>query len=155
MIQIRKISRILTLLAIAFFLLCGQAAALDKTLTAGKVNGAIDATLSVPVTIDDPTEVGGVAFTMTYNPAVFQFMGLEQGGKVITKGDEFLPPPVPAEVYTQDQINQIKVDLFYQANDEGSAASPAAPTGRLMVAAAAADGLTGANLVLLNAKFKK
>jgi len=141
MIQIRKISGLLTLLIVAFFLLGGQAAALDKSLTVGKVSGAIGATVAVPITIDDAAGVGGVAFTMTYDPAVFEFQGLAQGGKVITDGSN--------TTYTTDEL---KTSLFYQANNEGALAS--APTGRLLVAAASADGLTGSNLVILNASFK-
>jgi len=141
MIQIRKISGLLTLLIVAFFLLGGQAAALDKSLTVGKVSGAVGATVSVPITINDAAGVGGVAFTMTYNPTVFEFQGLAQGGKVITDGSN--------TSYTPDEL---KTSLFYQANDEGASAS--APTGRLLVAAASADGLTGSNLVILNASFK-
>jgi len=153
MIRLRKISMFLTLLAVAFFLVCGQAAAQNKTLTVGKVSGDVGATVSVPITINDATGVGGVAFTMTYSPTVFEFVGLEAGGRVITKGDEFLPPPVSPATYTAEQINQIKASLFYQANDE-KVGTPATSTGRLLIAAATADGLTGTNLVMLNAKFK-
>ncbi|MHB8090129.1 MAG: cohesin domain-containing protein [Syntrophales bacterium] len=153
MIKIRKISRLLTLLLVAFFLLGGQAVALDKSLTVGKVSGGINDTVAVPITINDAAGVGGVTFTMTYDPAVFTFMGLEQGGKIITKGDEFLPAPDPPAVYTTDQINLIKTDLFYQANDDGTLAVTPAPTGRVLVAAASADGLAGTNLVIFNAKF--
>jgi hypothetical protein len=153
MIHLKKISVTFMVLFAALFLICGPAAAANKILTAGPASGDIGATVSVPIKIDDPTGVGGIAFTMTYPPTVFEFIGLDPGGKVITKGDEFLPPPVPPAVYPPDQINQIKADLFYQVNDE-KLGSPAAATGRVMVAAASAQALTGTNLILFNAKFK-
>jgi hypothetical protein len=143
MIRLRKTSMFIMLLVAALFLVCGQAEAVDKTLTVGKVSGAVAATVTVPITISDASSVGGVAFTLTYNKDFFEFTGLEQGGKVITDGS--------AASYTTDQV---KASLFYQAYDEKIGNPATIPTGRLMIAAATADGLTGTNLVLLNAKFK-
>ena len=134
----------------AMFVFCGAAAAVNKTLTLGNGTGNIGATVSLPITISNATDVWGIAFTLKYDPTLFTFVGLEQAVPVITKGDEFLPPPVSPAVYTQDQINQIKADLFYQVNDEivgGNA------TGRVLVAAASANAVGGINKILFNAKF--
>lgn len=143
----KKITGLLTLALVLFFLLCGQGTASGKTLTAGKVSGAMNGMVSVPVTLDDPTGVGGVAFTMTYDPAVFEFQGLEQGGTAIT---DPVSPDGSIRSYTAAEL---KTNLFYQANNE-KGGSPPIPTGRLMIAAASADGMTGTNLVLLKTTFK-
>ncbi len=138
MIHLKRIS-VLIALAAALCLIVGPATATAKTLTAGTNSGAIDAEVSIPITLDDPSGVGGIAFTLTYDPAVLQFVSLLQGGKVIADG---------SGTYTTDQL---KSNLFYQVNDEGA---PSARTGRVMVAAATAQALTGTNLALFNAKFK-
>jgi hypothetical protein len=140
MIHLKKISVLFIVLLAALFLICGPAAAADKTLAAGTNSGAILDTVSIPVTINDPAGVGGIAFTLTYDPAVLEFAGLQQVGKVITDGSN--------ASYTTDEL---KNDLFYQWNDEGA---PSARTGRAMVAAATAQALSGTNLVLFNARFK-
>jgi hypothetical protein len=135
MIRFKKIAMLFVLIAAFLFTAFGQAAATDKTLKVGKVSGAKDATVSVPVGVNDPTGVGGLTFTLTYDPAVFEFAGLTQGGKVITDGSN--------TTYTEDEL---KNSLFYQENHTTA--------GRLLVAAAAADGLGTAETVLLNARFR-
>lgn len=124
----------------AMFVFCGAAAAVNKTLTVGTGSGDINATVSLPITISDATGVGGIAFTLTYDPSLFTFAGLSQATKVITDG-------LKEGGYTTDEY---KNDLFFQVNDEGG---PAAPTGRVLVAAASANALSGTNTVLFNAKF--
>ena len=139
MIHLKRVSVLLIALLAAIFLICGPATATAKTLAAGTNSGAIDAEVSIPITIDDPAGVGGIAFTLTYDPAVLQFVSLTEGGKVLADG---------SGTYSTDNL---KTNLFYQVNDEGA---PSARTGRVMVAAATAQALTGPNLVLFNAKFK-
>lgn len=140
MFHLKKISVLFIVLFAALFLLCGPAAAVDKTLTVGTASGGIGDTVSIPITINDPTGVGGIAFTITYDPAVFEFMGLQQGIKVLTDGSN-----------TSYSTAELQADLFYQVNDEGA---PSARTGRVMVAAASAQALTGTNHVLFYARFK-
>lgn len=140
MIHLKRISVLCIVLLAALLLVCGPAVAADKTLSAGSASGDIGATVSVPITIDNPSEVGGIAFTLTYDPAVLKFVGLQQVGKVITDGS--------AASYTTDQL---KNNLFFQWNDEGA---PTPRTGRTMVAAATAQALTGTNLAIFNARFE-
>lgn len=147
MIQMKKISVLLIALLAALFLICGPATAADKTLAAGSAGGDIGATVSVPITINDPAGVGGIAFTLQYDPTVLEFAGLQQVVKVITNPDAN-QDGVPDATYTTDQL---KTNLFYQWNDEGA---PSARTGHAMVAAATAQALTGTNLTLFNARFK-
>ncbi|MCE5263776.1 MAG: hypothetical protein LLG97_09610, partial [Deltaproteobacteria bacterium] len=136
-----KRTSVLIALAAALCLIVGPATATAKTLTAGTNSGAINATVSIPITIDDPSGVGGIAFTLTYDTAVLEFAGLEKVGKEIDEGSK--------ASYTTDEL---KNDLFYQVNDE-KVGNPAVATGRVMVAAATAQALTGTNLALFNAKF--
>jgi hypothetical protein len=140
MTHVRKISIFATIGLAALLLMLYPAAAADKTLTVGTGSGAVGATISIPIVLNDASGVGGVAFTMTYFPDILEFAGLEQVGKVITDGS--------AEPYSDDQL---KNNMFYQVNDEKVGQTP---KGRLMVVAATANALTGTNLALFNAKFK-
>lgn len=40
------------------------------TLTVGTVSGAVDATLTIPITVDDPEGIAGAAFSIVYDPAL-------------------------------------------------------------------------------------
>lgn len=55
------------------FLSLGSAHAIvfDKTLTIGSASGGYGDEVSVPISIDDPSGVGGLAFTITYDPDIF------------------------------------------------------------------------------------
>jgi len=127
------------------FVFSGSAyAATDKTLTVGSGSGVYGATVSVPITIDNPAGVGGAAFTLTYNSTIFDFVELEQDVKVISNGDEYKTGSNP-DVYTvtDDQKTAVSNTLFYQVNDE--------PSNRVLVAGASAKELTNAGL--FKAKF--
>ncbi|MBN1380500.1 MAG: carboxypeptidase regulatory-like domain-containing protein [Deltaproteobacteria bacterium] len=147
MMYLRKINILWMVIVAALFMMASQAVAADKTVTLGTASGNVGATVSVPITIDDATGVGGVAFTIAYEADLFEFVGLEQAGNVITDPDADKNGE-PDETYTTQQL---QTNMFYQANDEGA---PTSPTGHVMVAAAAANALTGTNVVLFNAQFK-
>jgi len=61
---------------IRMFLCFGASTAAAKTVTVGSVSGAVGADVSLPITLDEPSGVGGVAFTLNYNPSIFTFKGL-------------------------------------------------------------------------------
>jgi predicted aconitase with swiveling domain len=150
-----------------------------KTLTVGTVSGefnvAVPVTVSIPITINDPAGLGGVAFTLNYNPALFTFVGLEPApsgwtinnpdqdsplgfrvpaGQVLNYPDTTTPAnyynPYKSEApYTDRQYTKLaNASLFFQFNDMGA---PGAPVGRVLVSGASAEPLTGT--ILFQAKF--
>jgi hypothetical protein len=135
MSHLKKISILILALFAALLLSWGQAAATTRTLAVGSASGAKDATVSVPITLDNTSAIGGVAFTLTFDPAVLEFKGLEQAGTapVLTDGSN-----------TSYTANELGSDLFYQANADTA--------GRVFVAAASANAISSGNL--FNAKFK-
>ena len=141
----KKITALMIFMLAGLFVFSGSAyAATDKTLTVGSGSGVYGATVSVPITIDNPAGVGGAAFTLTYNSTIFDFVELEQDVKVISNGDEYKTGSNP-DVYTvtDDQKTAVSNTLFYQVNDE--------PSNRVLVAGASAKELTNAGL--FKAKF--
>ncbi len=135
-----------------------------RSVTAGTASGNVGAEVVVPISINDPTGVGGIAFTIGYNPALFQFIGLEQAtsGWTVNDGSAFKVPdgqvqqdvtyynpyrktdPYSTATYTTTSNST----LFYQFNDVGA---PTQPLGRVLVSGASAVPLTGT--VLFNARF--
>ena len=136
----KKINGILLARLAVMLIWCAPAAAATRNLTAAVVTGNVGDTVSVPITVDDATGIGGIAFTIGYDPNAFTFVNLVQDQKTPFDNGS-------GASYTTDQL---KTSLFYQFNDEKVAN---APTGRVLVAAATADGLTGANLRLFKAQF--
>jgi hypothetical protein len=143
--------RVKHLSAIMIFLMAGLIAlpcmATAKTVTVGTGSGAYGDTVSVPISVDDPAGIGGVAFTLTYDQNVFEFLGLEQVEKVISNGDEYKVAGTDPPEYNvaDDQKEALSNKLFYQFNNEPDAK-------RVLVAGASATELTQATL--FNAKFK-
>jgi len=143
----RKITALMIFMLAGLFVFSGSAYAVtDKTLTVGSGSGDYGDTVAVPITVDSPAGVGGVAFTLTYNSSVFEFQGLEQDVKGISEGSEYLvagsdPPEYPV---TEDQKDTVSNTLFYQVNDEPQ-------NNRVIVAGASARELTSAGL--FKAKF--
>lgn len=138
---------ILALLAILALSVGAASAQTARTLTVGTVSGAVGADVLVPITINDATGVGGIAFTITYNPAIFTFKGLEQAptaGWTINDGSAYSAGQNPYTA-TPPVAN---ATLFFQFNDVGA---PSAAVGRVLVAGASAEPLTGT--VLFRAKF--
>lgn len=132
------------MLVAAFFLCTTSAFAATKTLTVGSTSGSYNATVSLPITIDDPSGVGGIAFTLGYDPDLFDFIGLEKIEKAISDGSEYSTIQGETVSYTGYTAADIADTLFYQVNAE-------TVPGRVMVAAASAKALTGTQL--FNAKF--
>jgi len=137
--HLKRCAFIMIVLLAALFVSYGSAFAVNKTLTIGST-AASSGTVSLPVTVGDATDVGGIAFTITYDPAIFTWAGLEQVTKVITDGSQ-------AGGYT---TNEYQNDMFYQVNDVQSSGNA---IGRILIAAASANPLSGTNTVLFNARF--
>ena len=135
---------LLTLLAVMFFWCGVAAAAIDvttpRTLSVGTVTGKVGDTVSVPIMIDNAAGIGGVAFTIGYDPLALEFKGVIQDQKVLADGSK-------EGGYTADET---KANLFYQVNDEKI---DNVSVGRVMLAAATAEGLTGSSMTLLKANF--
>ena len=125
--------------------LTAHAVAPDKTLTAGTGSGAWGATVSVPITIDDPAGVGGVAFTVTYDPGVFEFKGIEKAAKDVSDGHEYFDSGTSTYVVADNQKTTVSNTFFYQSNDDPQ-------HGHVMIAAASAKELTATGL--FNVKFQ-
>jgi phage gp45-like len=117
----------------------------DRTLTVGSGSGKTGATVDLPITIDNKTDVAGASFTLAYDPAVFKFIDLEAA-------------PAPAQSIDDGSTStNYASDIFYQFNDQVVAGSdpndPASPKiGRVMIAAASAQEF--ASTTLFNARFE-
>jgi len=137
----------------------------SRTLTAGSATGAVNAEVVVPVTIDDPEGIGGIAFTVGYDPAILEFKGVEQATSGWTIADpagfaaadpvsEGYPyyNPYKKEVPYADRTYTLAANttLFYQYNDIKDANQES--IGRLLISGASADPLTGT--ALFNIHFK-
>ena len=148
MYNFRKLTAIVAVLLAGCLLIGGPAFAIvapDKTLSGGTVEGAIGDTVSLPIALDDATGIGGVAFTLKYDPAVFEFVGLEKAIKDISDGSEYQDPTSGDYVVPDGQEATVGATMFYQFNND-------ADNGKLMVAAASAHALT--DTALFNARFK-
>lgn len=145
---LNKIARLIIALLAVLVLAVGTASAQTaRTLTVGTASGTVGgADVLIPITINDAAGVGGVAFTLTYNPAIFTFKGLEQvtGGWTINDGSAYTAVPNP---YTANPA-AANATLFYQFND---VVVSSASVGRVLFAGASAEPLTGT--VLFRAKF--
>lgn len=144
----------------------------QKTITAGTASGTLGgADVSVPITIDDPTGVGGIAFTVKYDPSIFEFKGLERAapGWNVNTGSTYQVPqnlvqtvngnPVTYynpyshtapydNVTTYPYTTTNNATLFYQYNDWKESNQP---VGQVLVSGASAVPLTGT--AIFNAKF--
>ena len=122
-----------------------------KVLTAGTASGSYNSTVSVLLSVDDPTGIGGAAFTIKYNPAVFNFVGLELANKTISDGTNCLVQGSDPPDYSNCSAQDIANTMFYQVNDVADPNNAQAKIGQVLVAAASAQSLTNANL--FKAKF--
>jgi hypothetical protein len=98
----------------------------------------------VPITLTGGfNDVNGLAFTLSYDSDVFEFLGLVQADKEVYNGDDYNPPE------NEPSSETIENALFYIAN-----AKP--DEGLVRVAAAAAEFLAGdtADVVPFNARFR-
>lgn len=132
----KSITALLLLLAGCLLFASGAAAipsvtAYDRTLTVGTGSGSSGATVNLPVTIDNNTDVAGASFTLAYDPTVFTFMGLQQGTQTIDDGSGASP--------------DYSSTMFYQYNDQDNA-DGTAKIGRVMIAAASAQEFSSTTL---------
>jgi len=143
--------RLLVLLALVIGLGAGPAAAqlvtATKTLSVGTATGNVGDTVSVDISVDDPTGVGGTAFTLLYDPAIFDFVGIEQATKTISDGENCKDSTTGD--YTACDAATIGSTLFYQYNEVNG--PDGAPLGKVLVAAASAQELTSPTI--FKAKF--
>ncbi|MFO8090569.1 MAG: hypothetical protein R6U13_12070 [Desulfatiglandaceae bacterium] len=98
----------------------------------------------IPLTLKGGfNDVNGLAFTLTYDSDVFEFLGLVQAGKEVYNGDDYDPHE------NQPSDETIENALFYIANTK-------ADEGLVLVAAAAAEFLAAdtADVVPFNAQFR-
>jgi hypothetical protein len=74
-----KSTRILQMILafVALIMLSQTALAASRTITAGNVEGNRGDIVSVPVTIDDPSGIGGVNLTLQYDANVLEFLEVE------------------------------------------------------------------------------
>lgn len=149
------------------------AAEIPRTITAGKVTGNVGTTVAVPITIDNSTGVGGIAFTIKYDPAIFSFLGLEQvqPGWTINDPDKLSPAgfkvPVASVVNNVAYYNPYRAEapydtvqytkaapstLFYQYNDMKDGLGN--PVGLVFFAGASAEPLTGTSIFKANFQIK-
>jgi len=176
--QYKKITAILVFLLTSALLCVASAFAVaDKTLTLGNGSGNYNDIISLPITLNDPTGVGGAAFTMAYDTDVFEFMGLEQvtappisdgSNFKVPKADvidyrEYYNPYIKEDPYASVQYNPIveytgpyssqnlpAPALFYQFNDKTD--DQYKLIGKVLVAAASATALDSGTL--FKARFK-
>lgn len=134
-----------------------------RMITAGTGSGTAGqpAEVLIPVTIDypDAVGVGGIAFTIVYDPAALTFLGLVQAtpgqtivdpetyaaANPVTTGYPYYNPykkeaPYADRTYTLAAVS----NLFYQYNDVKDGSNN--PLGQVLVAGASAEPLTGTTL---------
>ncbi len=141
--KVHKIKIILTCMLVSSFMLAlfagpVSAALLSRTLTVGSGSGDYNDVVSLPITVDNAAKVYGAAFTLTYDPGIFDFQGLVQVTTAIDNGDDYSGNP---DKYTPEYVQDT---LFFQANEDDV-------NGKILVAVASAQEL--ANTTLLKAKF--
>ncbi|MDO8943997.1 MAG: cohesin domain-containing protein, partial [Desulfobacterales bacterium] len=164
--SLQKIIRLAVFALAILALAVGSASAqTTRTLTVGTVSGTVGgADVLIPITISDAAGVGGVAFTLNYNPALFTFLGLEQAptsGWTVRNPEDYAADPVTTgypyynpykkEAPYADRIYTLAANatLFFQFNDVKDVSNN--PVGRVLVSGASAEPLTGT--VLFRAKF--
>ena len=69
------------------FSFCLDAAA--KTISLGSATGNYDDVVALPVMVDDPSGIGGFSFTLSYDPKILTFVGIEQGEMPVSNGTAF------------------------------------------------------------------
>lgn len=141
-----------------------------RTLSVGSVSGAVGEEVVVPITVNDATGIGGIAFTVGYDPSILEFKGMEQatsGWTIVDPEDYKAVDPVYTDEdgHSYPYYNPYKKEapyesreyplaanatLFYQYNDIKDASGKS--IGRLMVSGASAMPFT--NTALFNIRFK-
>jgi len=72
-----KTKRAITALLIFAMTIAAASSAFAVTLTVGTNSGASDATLQVPITVDNPVGIAGAAFTVTYDTTALTLIDIE------------------------------------------------------------------------------
>ena len=132
----------------------------SRTLQVGEAEGKYGTTVSMPVSLDDVSDVGGVAFTINYDQDVLEFLDIKKadvlpvtngsGYKVpegeVKNGTEYYNPYRKEDPYSDaDYTLAENSTLFYQTNNKPS-------DGIVMVAGASAAPLE--SNALFEAEFK-
>ncbi|QTA93244.1 dockerin type I domain-containing protein [Desulfonema magnum] len=131
-------------LLIGLFVFAGSAFAAEQTgtLTTGPATGPADGTVfDYPVAFTATADVGGVAFTLTFNKDELEFVGLTDGDVSVKDPTGFSDDPYTAGEATAS-------DLFYQHTD----AADANANGEVLIAAASATALSEG--IIFNVQFK-
>lgn len=141
------------MIAIALFaLVMGMTVAADagtyaRTLTIGTSAGSLNSTVTLPITLGGDTggQVGGVAFTLTYDTTKLQFVAFSQATTT------FLDPTTFSDgaggysnPYTSPN-SKPQSSIFYQVNSDTA-------SGTVKIAAASAVAIS--NAVIFNVQFK-
>ena len=146
--NLKTVSVLVSLIMVGLAIGVGPAfASTPKILTLGSASGTYGDVVSLPITVNDPADIGGVAFTLAYDSGKFEFIGIEEGATAISNADEYkVPNTNPPQYSVSDaQKDAVANALFYQYNAEPS-------ENRVMVAGASAAGV--ATNRLFNMKFK-
>jgi len=99
----------------------------SKTLSIGTAKGKVGSTVSVPVFVDNPSGIAGIAFTVSYDSEVLEFKGIESVSKKVSNNEECDP----------------KNDFLYQVNNS--------TPGKVVIAGATAQPFN--EYTLFNMKF--
>ncbi len=154
--------------ALILLLVAAGAASADvvaRTLSAGSASGAVGVEVVVPITVSDAGGIGGIAFTVGYDPSILEFKGMEQAtsgwtiadpagyaaADPISEGYPYYNPYKKETPYElRDYTLAANATLFYQYNDIKDASNKS--IGRLMVSGASATPFT--STALFNIRFK-
>jgi len=117
------------------------AGAYTKTLTIGTGTGAVGSTVTLPITMggDAQGQVGGFAFTLTYDITKLQFVAFSQATTTFLDPTTFSGNP-----YTAPN-SKPQSSIFYQVNSDTA-------TGTVKIAAGSAVAI--ANGTIFNVQFK-
>jgi large repetitive protein len=161
-----KISRMFVAVLVVLAFTAGLASAAvpaTRTITVGTGSGAAgqSAEVLLPITIDypDAVGVGGIAFTIAYDPAALTFLGLVQAtpGQTIVDPETYKAatpilndvgyynPYIKTAPYAdRTYTTTANTSLFYMFNDVKDGSNN--PVGQVYVAGASAEPLTGTTL---------
>lgn len=138
-----------------------------RTLTVGSASGNVGADVLVPITIDDPSGVGGISFTITYDPAVLTFLWLAQAtsgwtvkdpetfkadAPIVDNVQYYNPYRKEAPYADRTYTTAANATLFYQFNDVKDGGNN--PVGMVLVSGASAEPLTGTTLFAARFQIK-
>ncbi len=145
-----KIMACLMVLLAGFFMLFSavpSATAQEaRIVEVGTGSGNWGGTVTLPISVDNPSGIGGIAFTLNFDPNIFEFTSITQAVKTLSNGDEYKVGDV--YVVNDDQKTMVGSTLFYQTNADNT-------NGKVLVAAASATAQTQTTkTALLNAQFK-